>query len=602
MEPDKTLIALEGLLEEDGSLPLNTALEILAGAGIPLPGISPRTLPGENLGPVVHAAAMVVLAQMDRLPPDAVQAIEQAFFENIEGAVNILPQTEDSSSAFRPVAYGFPSQLPSSRLARAEAAIRTYLPLVEQRSGLSLTIPMQILVANESPGDGVDAVARPVQEGDRGLRSCQITFYPPAFTTQAELEVTAVHELWHCMTFLHTGTDDTRQWLLEGQAEWVASEIVADPAPTTFWWTQWFITPHRAMWQRSYNAIGLYAVPQDRGIEVFPRLLSMYDMSNLEALSYLFAGQAPEQALLAIATSFLREPGYGPQWNLRGRGLPPLEMRVRATLDLRGGPNTMTLSTARPLNAMPTLILVQPPEEAEILVIQGVGPHFTLGAVQFPGQSFQVFGPDEQVKFCVDNEPCRCPDGTPPAGLADIPPPLTASEGIGVAASLPGGGGALGLKGEYTSIEELCLVGTWVADARTLLAANMASYGASPRNCNGQMVLTFKQDGTFTYTADVTCTGELSTGSFGVSSEGLRCTGSYRTEKGNLVILDNQCQGDIVLEGVPGIGTMRLPFPFENLLPVSQPVPYTIQTPGLFTYTFTMPDGSDVTHTWKRQR
>ena len=600
-EPDETLLAFGELLEEDGSLPLATALEILAGTGIPLPGIPPRTLPGENLGPVVHAAAIVVLAQQDRLPPDVVQAVEAAFFGDLEGTVEVLPEG-DSSSAFLPVAYGFPSRHVSSRLARAEAAIRTYVPVIEQRSGLSLTIPLQVSVSTRAEGE-IDGTASPVQEGD-GVTGCRVTFYPPAFETQAELEVTAAHEIWHCLTFLYAGTGDTRQWLLEGQAEWVASEVATDPSPTAVWWRTWVLYPNYNLWIRSYDAIGLYAVAQGQGVDVFPRLISMYQQSNLEAISTLFGGLPPEQALLFIATSFLREPGYGPQWEIRGRGLPEDRANRPRIEVISGRIRGARLGQAVPFSTIPIEIEVNSPQEGEdILVLEATGPALTIGAVQFPSLSFQTFRAGDQMKFCVsrDSRECLCPDGSPPAGMSEPPPRLNDSRGIAAMGSLQGGGGTAILQGYFTSIEDLCLVGTWVADARALLAANMAPYGAAPQNCDGQMVLTFKQDGTFTYTADVTCTGNLSTGSLQVSSEGVFCTGNYVTEEGHFTILSSQCQGNLVIEGVPGMGPIRLPFPVENLYPLSQRVPYTIKAPGILTYTFVVPEDVSITQTWKRQ-
>ncbi len=598
---DETLLAFGQLLEEDGSLPLATALEILAGAGIPLPGIPPRTLPGENLGPVVHAAAIVVLAQLDRLPPDVAQAVEEAFFGDLEGTVEILPEG-DSSSAFLPVAYGFPSRHVSSRLARAEAAIRTYLPVIERRSGLSLTIPIQVSIATRAERD-LDGTASPVEEGD-GVTGCRVTFYPPAFETQAELEVTAAHEIWHCLTFLHAGTEDTRQWLLEGQAEWVASEVVTDPSPTERWWRNWVRYPQYNLWTRSYDAIGLYAVAKGRGIDVFSRLIVMYQQGNLEAISTLFGGLPAEQALLFIATSFLREPSYGPQWDLQGRGLPEDRAERLHIEVVSGRKRGARLSGAVPFSVAPIEIVVNTPETGDdILVLEGVGSALTIGAIQFPSFPLKTFRAGDQVKFCVsrENEKCLCSNGTTPAGMAEPPPRLNDTQGIAAMGSLQGEGGTAILQGYFTSLESLCLVGTWVAEARNLLAANLAPYNTMPGECDGQMTLTFREDGSFLYLADITCRGELSTGPFTVSSENASCAGTYTAEGEYLTILNSQCRGHLVIQGIPGLSPMRVPIPTDDLYAISQRMSYTIRYPSTLTYTFTTPDGKVITHTWERQ-
>ena len=606
-EPDETLLAFGELLEEDGSLPLATALEILAGAGIPLPGVPSRTLPGGNLGLVVHAAAIVALAQRDRLPPDVARAVEAAFFGDLEGTVEILPEN-GSSSALLPVAYGLPSRHGSSRLARAETAIRTYLPIIERRSGLALTIPLQVSVSREvkrlKDGSTLDGEAMPVKEANR-VTACQIVFYPPAFRSQAVLEVTAAHEIWHCMTYLYAGTEDSREWLLEGQAEWVASEVAADPSPTAENWREWIHFPNYNMWKRSYDAIGIYAVAQGQGADIFPRLIPMYQQGNLEAISTLFGGLPVERALLFVATSFLREPSYGPQWDLRGRGLPR-DRAARKRIEVASGYISGTRVKSVPFTTIPFEITLNPPQEGDdILIVEGTGPGFTIGAVQFPGVDFQAFGPGDQAKFCVsrDNPECRCSDGSPPAGMSEPPPRLQSTQGIAAIGILQRSDDKAILQSYFTFLEDLCLAGTWVAEARELLAANMAPYGVTPEGCNGQMALTFNEDGTFTYTVEVTCQGELSTGPVTVSGEGVSCAGTYMTGEGYFVILSSQCQGNMVIKGVPGVGTLRLPFPTENLYPLSQEVPYTINAPGVLTYSFVAPpDGVLITHTWRRQR
>ncbi len=49
-EPDETLLALGDLFDAEGRLPLETALQVFAGTVAPLPGVTPRSLPGENQG------------------------------------------------------------------------------------------------------------------------------------------------------------------------------------------------------------------------------------------------------------------------------------------------------------------------------------------------------------------------------------------------------------------------------------------------------------------------------------------------------------------------------------------------------------------------
>jgi hypothetical protein len=68
------------------------------------------------------------------------------------------------------------------------------------------------------------------------------------------------------------------------------------------------------------------------------------------------------------------------------------------------------------------------------------------------------------------------------------------------------------------------IVGTWTADAGQILAANTANLGGTPGlGCEGEIVMTFTAEGTFTRTGEVVCGGQNpmvnATGSFSTSGE-----------------------------------------------------------------------------------
>ncbi len=232
----------------------------------------------------------------------------------------------------------------------------------------------------------------------------------------------AAHELWHCFQFEH-GDFGRGEWLDEGQASWVASVIASDPSPAAGWWDTWLGTPHASLWQRSYDALGLYAAAEAAGHEPFPVLLRMYDLRNQDAVSALFGGEAYEEAMRLVAKTLVRAPAYGPEWEASGRGITA----TRATMTLQAE----LLAVVRDarvgaFGSLPTELQIGEPREQEVLRIV-VNEGAAVRAVEFAdGVSFDLAG-GQELRFCLPRGVCTCEDGSPPGGQEL--PPLPASRG-----------------------------------------------------------------------------------------------------------------------------------------------------------------------------
>jgi len=94
------------------------------------------------------------------------------------------------------------------------------------------------------------------------------------------------------------------------------------------------------------------------------------------------------------------------------------------------------------------------------------------------------------------------------------------------------------------------LVGTWVADASELLAANTANLGGTPGlDCSGTITMTFHPD-TFERAGTVTCTvGAMSVAGTAGS------TGAWSADGDTLSVSDTVTSGSIDVAGTP------MPFP-----------------------------------------
>ena len=89
------------------------------------------------------------------------------------------------------------------------------------------------------------------------------------------------------------------------------------------------------------------------------------------------------------------------------------------------------------------------------------------------------------------------------------------------------------------------LVGTWTADADSILGANLANLGGGGGlDCSGPVTLTFADDGTFTHQAQATCTrGTIS------ATATIDSSGRYQVEGTRIRILAARNSGTMEVMG-----------------------------------------------------
>jgi hypothetical protein len=89
------------------------------------------------------------------------------------------------------------------------------------------------------------------------------------------------------------------------------------------------------------------------------------------------------------------------------------------------------------------------------------------------------------------------------------------------------------------------LVGTWVADAGDLLAANTANLGGVPgMDCSGPITLEFAPDGGFAQRGDASCSIGGMTASLNIET-----TGRYQTSGGTLTVTESSTTGTMEVGG-----------------------------------------------------
>lgn len=478
---------LSQLLDDDGALPLDTALGLFSTAVAPVEGATAMSLPNGEIVPIVVRR---LLAAYDELSPDARSALDGFLGDR---------------SATGPQAG--PSRAPSDdELATRIASIVAEL---ETRSGhdLGLTIRTH-RVANNSA-----YLAQAYMRIDEAARVCHVDVTPDAFAT-GDAMATAVlaHEVWHCFQFDRHGPHLGARplWMVEGQAEWVGEDHVGGTEHSAAWWYAWIGSPERSLFRRSYDAIGLYAVAAQDGVGPHRRMLDMLDRSNLAAVEQLFATPADDIAV-NIGRRLVRSASFGPDWQSDGPGI--IDARRVGQFELEVGVVHGVSLDVGAVAALPVEITVPEGEIAWLRIVSGTG------AVQLPGAPRVALAQGEDGWWCLRPEGCTCPDGSTPGGGE----PMPASPGVGAVGLGRSTVGPLEVIGRLLTLEDACtpsIRGTWVTPYDPLLDLAAAPFGAPPIDCAGQVVWTFDLDLTYTTRSTAECaagpvTALVATGSRG---------------------------------------------------------------------------------------
>jgi hypothetical protein len=171
--------------------------------------------------------------------------------------------------------------------------------------------------------------------------------------TSGELRDTIAHEVFHALEAIMSGTlanfnRPANDWLTEGSAAWVASDLIGNNRSARIEWGHYLRTPAAPLFKRSYAAIGFFGHMASSGISPWTRFRNMFAASDSPAAWN--AGVGGEASYLdSEASAFFREPGLGPAWDERGPNLPS-----STEVNFRAPTATITSTTpARTLTAAP---------------------------------------------------------------------------------------------------------------------------------------------------------------------------------------------------------------------------------------------------------
>ncbi len=241
---------------------------------------------------------------------------------------------------------------------------------------------------------------------------CEITvFNTGVVLVEQELRSVLAHETYHCFQDEWIGSYSTwktmPRWVTEGSARWVGEFL--HPTKTLGFQTNWedyFQHPEKSLFTREFDAIGFFGHLQDvaGAGAVWERLRPMVVAAAQggSPAAYLAAlGNHKGPFVDSWASSYFREPAYGPAWDALGPGVmsPPAPLVKQWTLsngssaDVKAAP--YTVADAR-INSL-----------ADVLTITAAG------SVRVATGTFDQMVTDS-VSICTSKKGCVCPGDTEP--------------------------------------------------------------------------------------------------------------------------------------------------------------------------------------------
>lgn len=490
---------LGDLLDESGVLGLDGALAAFAATFADLPGVEPAA------GAVHHHATAILAtlaAHLYDLPDERRAVVEAVLYESPDAA---------------PRGWRRPR---AGRLDEARAIVAEAQAYFAGRLGVGLDRIVMTLVEQprRDPDTGIEyfpdnagAAAGPrYSESADGYvyDECVVRINADAGSDTTTFRSEVGHEVFHCFQFLWSSYGHSFPlWVFEGTAAWAGFDF-AGPSPhyAEGWWDHWTTRPTRDLYARSYDAIGLFSLAAEHGAPPYtmlPELLSAPDLSQVVA-------HTGPGLLDAWGTHYANEPGWGAAYTISG---PGARADRPARVPLTIGPGVAAFTAVPPVPGRAAQVY-----EFEVFadVLHVTGP--AAGRLR-AGDGTEVAMPAGTQDVCVRPDGCECPPDrvTPPhisatdrsffLGLGPSPegPPLLSQMALDdwCTEAAP----ATTVADTTPTAPEECVVGDWVVGSDQVAAyyrALSAESSGVELSATGVMLVSFRADGTYTYTPDIT--------------------------------------------------------------------------------------------------
>jgi hypothetical protein len=399
-------------LADDGTIPLDLALDLFAA----------------GLGPIDGGEADAV----DQAMPSGTMAIRGLLGHWDELTVEQQATVDAVLASSGPAAAGAAGDV-SAQVVRAvhlepAESIRGITELVaevqaelEALLGFRLGVPIHAGASSMAEDPETGAVTwgsvggRPVETGR--MDTCEIAVLPPAWDLidTPQVRTLIAHEVMHC--FQYDSPDgvadalDAAAWIVEGGASFAAMEV----APTDFFdwaWVSWLNAPNTPLFKRDYDALGVFAVAEQEGADVWRHLVPLLQSDGTSAGMELLFERPMDEALTAVARRLVRQAELGQAWESGGPGIT--ETRGAIGIEVANGASITDEVSILSFATAPYVVQIDPASEVVDVAVGG-----GRGALGTPSGLSEQIGPDFSGRYCVTDF-CACPEGGGVGGI-EIP-------------------------------------------------------------------------------------------------------------------------------------------------------------------------------------
>jgi hypothetical protein len=415
-------------VKPDGSVPPQMALQAFSVAIGPLPGVEVPRGPTGQVGSATGAIGWL-RANFDRITPAQRAAAGRALARLSVGAR---------------VAAARPPREYLRTLADVEAQIEAHfgeLPVL-----LTVTQSDSPVARNS---DAFTDIQYTNGEPDR----CDIVFTRRGDgLSERDFTATMAHEYFHCQQAVLAGANrrlhDMAPWLVDGSAEWVADQVTTTllgdggQRITREWLDVYLSSPEKRLFQRTYDGHGFFAELAWHGIDPWTRLADMITADGSSAAFTAAVRTAERTFLGAWGASFMREPGWGHDWDVQAPSMPSTRPRRAPRALDDGGATTIRVD----------------PLASSVNLLRGDADVVTLTVAEGVVRTRDKAGREalldasgmSETAFCTmaSAEACACPPGSTRTS------PTAQSEPIALALTGDLSGGRVTLRG--TGIDEYC--------------------------------------------------------------------------------------------------------------------------------------------------
>lgn len=496
-EPTAWEQVLDGITD-DGTVPKETALQAFSLVIATLPGVDVPDGPVEPV-PSGSGAVRWLLRYHDDLTPAQREAVDA-----------VLTPTATAAGGPGMRAGAGPSECDGEKALAYDSMVKQAATDIAGKLNRGLTAKLSICVdtvqtVNEKDLQGqAYAVPHDAQGGQTGaLASCTVHITPigalgalPPEQVRANLS----HELMHCFAFELLGVGAALAlppWVGEGIPAWVGEVLVGGTAQSVNWWKRYLTQPGKALFSRSYDAIGLYSHMDETGADPWPLIDPMLQ-AGTGAFGVAIA-PGGDAFLDSWPSGYARDPSLGPAWDTTGPGItgdtPPTIFNAV--------PNGATVndSVDAGANSLSTVDL-----QADVVQVQlPVG----FGLVRFADGEERRLADVVGRNLCTRPGGCECPEGSVSVGAAFEP-----AAGGDARVAFTGGGDSANIAVAGLSLDDFCqqepnddappvvagldqcLVGTWSSTSfKPAVGGGFAGAAEVTYEGGAGAVLTVKKDG-----------------------------------------------------------------------------------------------------------